>query len=56
MSGWELATLASILVLLGGSLAVFAWFLVDVRRVLGPRPGAEDPHEPEDRKESHPAP
>jgi hypothetical protein len=38
MSGWELATLASIAVLVLGSLAVFVWFLFDAVRWLREHP------------------
>ena len=34
MSVFDLFTWLAAIVLVGGSLAVFAWFLVDVRRVL----------------------
>jgi hypothetical protein len=40
MSGWAVATWVAILVLVLGSLAVFAWFLRDLRRLArgGDRP------------------
>jgi hypothetical protein len=34
MSAWELWTWVSIVILIGGSLAIFAWFLVDALRWL----------------------
>ena len=39
MSAWTIATWASIVVLALGSLAVFAWFLVDAVRLLRARRG-----------------
>ena len=37
MSIWTIATWASIVILALGSLAVFAWFLVDAVRLLSGR-------------------
>jgi hypothetical protein len=42
MSGWEVATWLAIAVLVFGSLAVFAWFAVDVRAWLREQPARRD--------------
>lgn len=42
MSGWAIATHVAIWILIGGSLAVFAWFLVEVRRLARRRARRRD--------------
>ena len=42
MSGFDLATWLAAIVLIAGSLAVFGWFLLDVRRVLREERAAAD--------------
>ena len=48
MSGWELATDAAIWTLIGGSLVVFGWFLVEVVRLArrARNPDDEPPSDP----------
>lgn len=43
MSAWTVATWASIVVLALGSLAVFAWFLVDAVKLLKSRRRRDTP-------------
>ena len=52
MSGWELATWVSIVLLVFGSIAVFIWFLVDAVRWLRTHPDRRTrPERNEERNE-----
>ena len=48
MSGWEIGTRLAIVVLLAGSIGVFAWFLGDALRLFRRRRAGPDLPPPSD--------
>jgi hypothetical protein len=58
MTTWELYTWIAIVVLVVGSVGIFVWFLVDVRRLLRRRGhgGEVGPEEDRDRPNARPSP
>jgi hypothetical protein len=56
MSGWAVATWVAILVLVLGSLAVFAWFVRDLRRLTRGGAWSAGPPDAGDRPLDTPGP